>query len=161
MTKTDIVAYTDGSFNLETSFVGASSIIRSNAVTIPNHYIIAQSNSDAVVDGRQISGELQGAINAIAYAIDCNFKSITIRYDYQGVEQWATGAWKANKNYTKSYQEVIAKFRDYIDIEFEKVAAHTGVQLNEVADQLAKYACGVNDDLPVGVHATQVVTLNP
>lgn len=160
MKNTDIVAYTDGSFNTETGFVGASSIIRSNAVTIPNHYIVAKSNSGKVVDGRQISGELQGAINAIAYAIDCDFKSITIRYDYQGVEKWATGEWRANKNYTKSYQEVIAKFSDYIDINFEKVAAHTGVEFNEVADKLAKFACGVEPQLPVGVHATQVVTLN-
>ena len=35
---------------------------------------------------------------AIAYAIDHHYESICIYYDYEGIEKWATGLWKAIKN---------------------------------------------------------------
>lgn len=159
MSNTEIIAYTDGSFNLETNTVGAASIIRSGEVKIPNHYIVQSLNDEDVTAMRQIAGELRGALNAIQYAIDCDFDSIKICYDYQGVMQWATGSWKANKPYTKYYRQQIEMLRQYITIQFEKVDAHTGVELNELADKTAKYACGVQDSLPMGIHATQVATI--
>jgi len=36
-----------------------------------------------------------------------NKKKITIYYDYQGIEKWANGEWKAKKRLTKEYVEFI------------------------------------------------------
>lgn len=155
----EIIAYTDGSFNAKTQTVGASAVIVSGDRTILNHYIVSTANSEVASKMRQITGELAGCINAVKYAIDNNLSSITICYDYIGVENWTNGSWKTNNEVTKAYQYRINALREYIDINFEKVNAHTGVALNERADQLAKFACGVENTLPVGVHARQVVRL--
>ena len=71
------------------------------------------------------------------------YSSITIYYDYEGIEKWANGIWKANKAGTQRYKEFVAKQREKIEISFSKVAAHTGVKYNEMADQLAKAALGL------------------
>lgn len=61
-------------------------------------------------------------------------------YDYLGIEKWSTGEWKAKKDLTKDYAAFMQKYMKIINIEFEKVKAHTGVEFNEEADRLAKMA---------------------
>ena len=81
---------------------------------------------------RNVSGEILGCLKAIQYAIDHHYEAICIYYDYEGIEKWATGLWKANKEQTQN-----------IDIYFQKVLAHSGDYYNEVADGLAKKAVGI------------------
>ena len=77
------------------------------------------------------------------WAVEHGYQAVTIYYDYEGIEKWANGIWKANKPGTKRYQAFIAQKREDINIFFKKVAAHTGVEYNELADQLAKEALGL------------------
>ena len=77
------------------------------------------------------------------WAIENGYKKITIYYDYEGIEKWANGIWKANKVGTQRYKAFVAEKRQEIEIAFRKVAAHTGVKYNEMADQLAKAALGI------------------
>ena len=74
------------------------------------------------------------------YAVDKKIKEITLFYDYQGIESWATGDWQANLPYTQDYVKFYNKVKTLVKVNFVKVKAHTGVELNEVVDKLAKDA---------------------
>ena len=78
------------------------------------------------------------------WALEHGYREITIYYDYEGIEKWADGVWKANKPGTQRYKAFIAEKRNQITITFKKVAAHTGVKYNEMADMLAKKALGIS-----------------
>ena len=80
---------------------------------------------------------------AIQQAIELGVKELKIYYDYEGIEKWASGEWKANKALTKFYSGYIAAAKNVITIEFEHVKAHTGIDGNEEADRLAKEAVGL------------------
>lgn len=94
------------------------------------------------MSNRNVSGELLGAMYAYQWIIDHKEKGILYRinYDYEGIEKWATSQWKTNKVLTKCYAIISKYAMDKIDIKFNKVPAHSGVELNEVVDQLAKDA---------------------
>jgi len=89
---------------------------------------------------RNVVGELSGVKEVILWAIGHNKKKITIYYDYEGIEKWATSEWKANNDLTKNYVKFIEEKKLLIDIEFCKVPAHSGISYNEKADTLAKNA---------------------
>ncbi len=60
-----------------------------------------------------------------------------------GIEQWATGMWKANKPGSQDYIAQFKELAPQIAVHFQKEKAHTGVEYNEMADQLAKRALGL------------------
>ena len=139
-----LVAYVDGSYNQKTKVFGYGAVILDNGKII--HEISNGSNKEEFVEMRNVAGEIYGSLAAIKYAISKGYKSITIYYDYKGIEMWADGKWKTNKEGTKMYAALIQKYRRDIEIKFVKVAAHTGVEYNEAADLLAKKGAGVVDE---------------
>ena len=92
---------------------------------------------------RNVAGEIHGSMAAISAAAKQGVKSITIFYDYMGIEMWADDKWKANKEGTIEYKAFIAEMRNSMQIRFQKVAAHTGVRFNELVDKLAKGSVGI------------------
>ena len=75
----------------------------------------------------------------------CHVSKRTVQYyDYEGIEKWANGSWKANKIKTQEYQKKVIQYRESMDIVFVKVLAHSGDVYNERADKLAKKAVGIN-----------------
>ena len=94
------------------------------------------------VSMRNVAGELEGAMAAMAYCETHEIHNLHLYYDYQGIESWATGEWKRNKPGTIRYKE----FYDHLQkvkVYFHKVKGHSGVELNEAVDQLAKAALGI------------------
>ncbi len=89
---------------------------------------------------RNVTGELLGAAAAVKFALLNGYQSLRICYDYQGIELWATDGWKANKDLTRAYRNFMQKHMEHLQISFQKIAAHTGVEWNEEADRLAKSA---------------------
>ena len=87
-----------------------------------------------------VAGELEAAKYVMWYAVDKKIKEITLFYDYQGIESWAIGDWQANLPYTQDYVKFYNKVKSVVKVNFVKVKAHTGVELNEVVDKLAKDA---------------------
>lgn len=87
-----------------------------------------------------VAGEIEGAMEAAKWAA-ANGEKIVICHDYIGLSEWATGRWKANKDLTKYYAQFMKQYMDLIS--FKKVAGHTGVQGNELADKLAKQVLGL------------------
>ena len=68
---------------------------------------------------------------------------MNLYFDYEGIEQWATGGWSAKSELSRRYRDAMQRIRDRITIHFIKVEGHTGIEGNEIADILAKQAVGV------------------
>ena len=77
---------------------------------------------------------------AMKYCIDKGYKDLLIYYDYEGIEKWCSGEWKANKEGTIYYRQFCIEAMKKINISFKKVKAHSGNKYNDMADKLAKQA---------------------
>lgn len=89
---------------------------------------------------RNVAGEVMGAMKAVEYALNNDSKEITICYDYQGIECWAKGTWKRNRELTESYHQFMQKNMKTIKVNFKKIKGHSGDKYNDMADKLAKEA---------------------
>ncbi len=137
---TEALAYVDGSFQAATKVYGYGGILMKRDGTFS---IFQDSGTDpSLTSMRNVAGEIHGAMAAVCAAREENLQSLTIFYDYMGIECWATGNWKANKDGTIKYCAFMQEMRAEMDIRFRKVTAHTGVRFNELVDRLAKEAVG-------------------
>ena len=133
----EAVAYVDGSFNLE-DFSYSYGVVYLTSEG-KKTYSGRDNNKDLSLM-RNVSGELKGAMEAMKIAIEDKKEILYLHYDYMGIEKWALGEWKANKEGTKKYKEFYKAVKDILDVKFIKVRAHSGIKYNEEADQLAKDA---------------------
>lgn len=84
----------------------------------------------------QVAGELVAAGNGITWCRENDVKEVSIFYDYEGIEKWATGEWQTKQDFTRRYKEFIQKCS--VRISWHKVDSHRGNRWNERADRLAK-----------------------
>lgn len=132
-----VYAYIDGSFDRAYKIYGSGVVI----VDGENKYQFKHAgNKEEYAELHNVAGEIEAAKFVMWYAVDKKIPEITIFYDYEGIESWVTGEWKANLNYTKDYVEFARKASAKVKLHFIKVKAHTGVELNELVDSLAKEA---------------------
>lgn len=139
--ETEALAYVDGSFNLSTGVYGYGGVLLCRDGSI--RPLQGHGRDETLRTMRNVAGEIHGSMAAIQAAADAGISSITIFYDYMGIEMWANGQWKTNKEGTRAYKAFIDQIRPRIEIRFQKVAAHTGVRFNELVDQLAKASVGI------------------
>ena len=85
-----------------------------------------------------VAGEVEGAMQAVKWAEQQKLEKIVICHDYIGISEWAERRWKTNTTTTAAYASFMADYLGWV--RFQKVAGHTGVKGNELADQLAKKA---------------------
>ena len=130
-------AFVDGSFNAGSGVYGYGGFLIHDGETIT---LQGAGNDPDISDMRNIAGELAGSMAAVQKAIELGMKELTVYYDYVGIEQWATGAWKRNKTGTKNYHRFMQDAMKTIRIKFVKVKGHFGINGNEEADRLAKEA---------------------
>lgn len=133
-----VIAYVDGSFQaaLGRYSYGCVMLTSDGRVTRESG---SGNNPDAAAI-RNVAGEMLGAMTAVKWAMKEGCHAIELRYDYEGIEKWVTGVWKAKTPLTQKYAAYMQKCAAAIRISFRKVAAHTGDYYNEEADQLAKAA---------------------
>ena len=167
--ENELTAYVDGSFEVSTgvySFGCVFLLPKKEAVGLSKNekedatcksekedcMICASGsgNDKELAAIRNVAGEMLGAMYAVKTARKNGYKSILICYDYLGIEMWATGKWKTNNVYTKKYAAYMKEQNRYLQISFQKIAAHTGEKWNEEADRLAKEALCA----PVGMPET-------
>ncbi len=133
-----LTAYVDGSFSLEKKNYSYGMVcIENGEVVFTDNGVGTDKNAISL---RNVSGEVNGAMKAVEYAIENNFNQITIVFDYQGIESWALGTWKRNNDITKNYNKFMQEKMKEIKINFKKVKGHSGDKFNDMADKLAKEA---------------------
>lgn len=133
-----IEAYVDGSFQKSTNrYSFGVAIIKEGKVI---ETLQRAGDNPKYQDSWQIAGEVFGTLHAIHWAIKNQYKKIIVYYDYMGIERWALGEWRTNKPVSIDYAETYKKLAQKINVEFVKVKAHSGIEFNELADQLAKDA---------------------
>ena len=141
-------AYTDGSYtkNKPQTYGWAVVIYDNNQ----KHLKSLSGKGSRFIESWQIGGECDAVLNLLSYINENleqfdDLQSIMIHYDYLGIEKWALGDWKAKKpvakNYVREFRELMLNLlNEDVEIQFNKVKGHSGVQGNELADQLAKDA---------------------
>lgn len=133
-----VIAYVDGSFEKSIGRYAFGCVLLT-----PDGQEIRESGSGSDPAGvaiRNVAGEMLGAMNAVKWAQENGYPAVEIRYDYEGVEKWVTGVWRAKTPLTSKYAVHMQEAGKKIQISSCKVAAHTGNHYNEEADQLAKSA---------------------
>ena len=133
----DAIAYVDGSYCKDTNMFSYGAVIFYNEEKLEfskafQDYELAEMDN--------VAGEIKGSEFVMQYCIDNNIKSVNIYYDYQGIEKWCTGEWKANKTGTKNYKDFYQNASKNVLINFIKVKGHSGNEYNDLADKLAKSA---------------------
>lgn len=133
-----LIAYVDGSFDAAIGKYAFGCVILT-----PDGDIIKESGNGDNLESlaiRNVAGEMLGAMTAVRWAIQNGYDNLELRYDYEGIEKWATGVWKAKNTLTQKYAEYMQRQQNHIKISFRKVKAHSGDYYNEEADKLAKEA---------------------
>lgn len=134
------VAYVDGSYNIATKEYSYGAILQH----MGKEYVYSEKGTDSsLADMRNVAGEILGARKMMEFCVENDIKQLDLYYDYEGIEKWCTGAWQAKKEGTIAYRDAYNSMKDKLVVNFNKVAAHTGVELNERVDQLAKKAVGI------------------
>lgn len=126
--------YTDGSFR-GGRFTWAYVFVEDDGVALDDSGI--SDPGDEAASMWNVAGEIRAAVMAVEKAIEIGVR-IRLHYDYAGVEAWATGKWKANKQFTREYAEFTRQHKNRI--EFIKVKGHSGNKWNDYVDKLAKQA---------------------
>ncbi len=138
-----LVAFVDGSYNVSTKTYGYGCVLLTESGEEIS--LSGTGNHPEAISARNVAGELQGTMVALKEAEKMGYKRLRICHDYNGIAAWFRGQWKANSFVAKQYIAVAESYRGVLTVEFEKIAAHTGVKYNEMADRLAKAAVGIED----------------
>lgn len=138
--QSEAFAYVDGSYDDTTKSYSYGMVIM---VKDDELHFNKKFEKDDMSDMRNVAGEIQGSMAAMQYCLDNKIKSISIFYDYEGIEKWCNGDWKAKKEGTQKYVEFYKNASKYVDVDFIKVKGHSGDKYNDMADELAKKALGL------------------
>lgn len=136
----EAIAYVDGSYNVTTKEYACGVVMLYGERT---EYFSRKFSDPERAMMRNVAGEIEGSMCAMNYCLEHGIDSLAIYYDYEGIEKWCTGAWKANKEGTIAYREFYRKASEKVRIQFVKVKGHSGDKYNDLADKLAKQALGI------------------
>lgn len=142
----EVIAYVDGSYDHSIRHYAFGCVF-----ILPDGSVYTENGNGDNPDSaalRNVTGEMLGAMFAVRFAIVNGFRSIELRYDYEGIEKWVTGVWKSKTELTQKYAQAMRKWSQNIRLRFTKVAAHTNVYYNEMADRLAKEALPGSKGVP-------------
>lgn len=136
-TGKQVSIYVDGSFSKEHRIYSYGCVI---IHSLGRDQLKGVGYNPKVLSMQNVAGELMGAMTAVTWAVDHGFDRLHLYHDYTGIQHWATGEWRANKEGTQWYQRFMERNEEIIEVVFHKVLAHSGDNYNEEADQLAAKA---------------------
>ena len=131
-----LLAYVDGSYDnsLKKYAFGCVFILPDSRICTE----YGNGDNEQSLQHRNVTGEMLGAMYAVKTAMLSGFSKVEIRYDYEGIEKWVTGAWRSKTELTQKYAMSMREWGKSIKICFTKVTAHANVYYNELADKMAK-----------------------
>lgn len=138
--KSEAVCYVDGSYKIDTKEFSYGVVFMQEE---KEEYYKEKFYDEELSTMRNVSGEIFGSMKAMELALKKGLKSIDIYFDYEGIEKWALGYWKTNKNGTKAYKKYYDSIKLDLNVNFIKVKGHSGDKYNDIADRLAKEALGL------------------
>lgn len=142
----NLLAYVDGSYDdsLKKYAFGCVFLLPDGRI------FVEYGNGDNAqsIQHRNVTGEMLGAMYAVKFAMLNGFSGLEIRYDYEGIEKWVTGEWRAKTELTGKYAASMREWARSVEIRFTKVAAHTNVYYNELADKMAKTGLRMGTGVP-------------
>lgn len=133
-------AFVDGSFNSETGVYGYGGYLFDGA---KKYLLQGHDNKPDMALMRNVAGEIEGSMAAVRKAEELGIREMTMFYDYQGIEKWATGEWKTNTEGTKAYAEFMRPVNRSVSLTFTHTKGHSGIEGNEIADVMAKNSVGI------------------
>lgn len=138
-----LVAFVDGSFDVQSGRYGYGCVL----LTPDGQELTENGAGDhpEAVTARNVAGELRATLVALRRAEEMGYRSVRICHDYTGIAAWFRGEWRANSFVAREYVAAAEAYRGVLNVTFEKIAAHTGVKYNEMADRLAKQAIGIEE----------------
>lgn len=134
------IAYVDGSYHAATKEYSYGAVIFYQGRE--EHFSEKFSDSERA-KMRNVAGEIEGSMCAMRYCLEHQIERLELYYDYEGIEKWCTGAWKANKEGTIAYRDFYRQACERLEVRFCKVKGHSGDTYNDLADSLAKQAVGI------------------
>lgn len=134
----EVISYVDGSYDInDGSFSYGVLIFDDNGLYETYSKRFYDDNRASM---RNVAGEICGSMFSMKKAIELGKKVLYLHYDYKGIESWATGEWKTNKEGTIEYKKFYDSIKNDLVVKFIKVKAHSGIKYNELVDKLAKEA---------------------
>ena len=142
----NLLAYVDGSYDdsLKKYAFGCVFLLPDGRIFTT----YGNGDNEKSLKHRNVTGEMLGAMYAVKFAMLNGFEGVEIRYDYQGIEKWVTGEWRTRTELTSEYAAYMRKWGQQIQLRFTKVAAHTNVCYNELADKMAKTGLKKGNGVP-------------
>ena len=112
--QSEAFAYVDGSYDDTTKSYSYGMVMMHNEEEL---HFFKKFEKDDMSDMRNVAGEIEGSMAAMKYCMEHNIKSISIFYDYEGIEKWCNGDWKAKKEGTKRYVKFYEDASKYVDVD--------------------------------------------
>lgn len=141
-----LLAYVDGSYDdsLKKYAFGCVFILPDGRICTE----YGNGDNEQSLQHRNVTGEMLGAMYAVRTAMASGFSQVEIRYDYEGIEKWVTGQWRSRTELTGKYAGSMREWGKRIHIRFTKVAAHSNIYYNEMADKIAKAGLREGNGVP-------------
>ena len=141
-----LLAYVDGSYDdfLKKYAFGCVFLLPDGRIFT----MYGNGDNEKSLKHRNVTGEMLGAMYAVKFAMLNGFGGVELCYDYQGIEKWVTGEWRSRTELTSEYAAYMRKWGQQIQLRFTKVAAHTNVYYNELADKMAKTGLKKGNGVP-------------
>lgn len=141
-----LLAYVDGSYedSLKKYAFGCVFLLPDGRIFVEH----GNGDDPKSLQHRNVTGEMLGAMFAVQFARLNGFQGVELRYDYEGIEKWVTGAWRAKTERTTEYAKAMREWGRSIQLRFCKVQAHSNVYYNELADKAAKTGLTQGEGIP-------------
>lgn len=141
-----LIAYVDGSYDNSLKKYAFGCVFLLPDGRVYTEY--GNGDNEQSLKHRNVTGEMLGAMYAVKVAMLNQYRRLEICYDYQGIEKWVTGEWRSKTELTQKYAKAMREWGQNIEILFTKVAAHSNIYYNELADKMAKIGLAQGNGIP-------------
>lgn len=118
--RKEVVVYVDGSFS-EGRVLWAFVVKQGDSILHSEH-----GETTRFVEMRNVAGELSATMRATKWLKDHTLTG-TLCYDYEGIQKWVTGEWKAKTEGTQLYKAFITPYVEKCVIRFRKIDRATNL----------------------------------